>query len=283
MSQNTSVWDTDGGQVIRFFRSGSKSVLPHEHDFLELAYVLDGEAIHKINGANDIRIRRGDYFIIDYKTEHEYRSTGGDLCVINCLFLPQLLDKSLLYCHDFGTLLRHYMLHLQYDSTNLTVENRIFHDDDGVVLRILEQMQREYDADAVGRREMLRAYLIEIIITAARNILTGKETGGIIGQIEAEIYRSYDKKTTLSELGAKYSYSLPYLSKKFKEETGMTYREYVTRVRINEACRLLANTDKKITEIAATVGYTDTDFFYRVFKNRTGHTPMQLRRAVLKE
>ena len=63
----------------------------------------------------------------------------------------------------------------------------------------------------------------------------------------------------------------------------MTYREYVTRVRINEACRLLANTDKKITEIAAIVGYTDADFFYRVFKNRTGHTPMQLRRAVLKE
>lgn len=269
-------------EMIAMFKCDDSVVVPHMHEFLELAYVWEGEAIHKINGTNAVKIRTGDYFIIDYKTEHEYFSTSEHFVMLNCLFLPQLLDKSLLYCRDFKTLLSHYMLRLNYDDVNFKMENRIFHDDDLEVRGLLEKMLTEYDERRLGWREMLRVNLIGTIITAARNISSEQGTGGIIRRIENEIHQNYDKKTALSDYARRWNYSLPYLSRKFKTETGVTYSEYVMRTRVNEACRLLVNTDKKIAEISELVGYGDVDFFCRVFKKHTGVTPKTFRRAVEK-
>lgn len=267
-------------EMIAMFKCAEPVVVPHMHEFLELAYVWEGEAIHKINGTNAVKIRTGDYFIIDYKTEHEYFSTNEHFVMLNCLFLPQLLDKSLLYCRDFKTLLSHYMLRLNYDDVNFKMENRIFHDDDLEVRGLLEKMLTEYDERRLGWREMLRVNLIGTIITAARNISSEQGTGDIIRRIENEIHQNYDKKTALSDYARRWNYSLPYLSRKFKTETGVTYSEYVMRTRVNEACRLLVNTDKKIAEISELVGYGDVDFFCRVFKKHTGVTPKTFRRAV---
>lgn len=267
-------------EMVELFECDEPVVAPHMHDFLELAYVWEGEAVHKINGANAVKIRTGDYFIIDYKTEHEYFSRDGHFVMLNCLFLPQLLDKSLLYCRDFKTLLSHYMLRLNYDDVNFKMENRVFHDDDLEVRGLLERMLKEYGERRLGWREMLRVNLIGIIITAARNISSERGEGGIIRCIENEIHRNYDKKTGLSDFAERWNYSLPYLSKRFKTETGVTYSEYVMRTRVNEACRLLVNTDKKIAEISGLVGYGDVDFFCRVFKKHTGVTPKAFRRAV---
>lgn len=269
-------------EMIAMFKCDDPVVVPHMHEFLELAYVWEGEAIHKINGTNAVKIRTGDYFIIDYKTEHEYSGTNEHFVMLNCLFLPQLLDKSLMYCRDFKTLLSHYMLRLNYDDVNFKMENRIFHDDDLEVRGLLEKMLTEYDERRLGWREMLRVNLIGTIITAARNISSEQGTGGIIRRIENEIHQNYDKKTALSDYARRWNYSLPYLSRKFKTETGVTYSEYVMRTRVNEACRLLVNTDKKIAEISELVGYGDVDFFCRVFKKHTGVTPKTFRRAVEK-
>lgn len=254
---------------------------PHSHTFLELAYVQEGEAIHKINGMNPTRICEGDYFIIDYRTEHEYRSVHDEpFSVINCLFLPELIDKGLAYCRDFQTLLRHYMLRLRDQNMDFKIENRIFHDQGGEVLRILRKMLSEYQKKALGWREMLRAELIEVIITAARNLTVSGHEEGIVQSIQNELYQCYNSQPRLSDFAKQWNYSLPYLSKRFKEETGCTYQEYLMRIRIQEACRLLVNTDKKVSEIAELVGYTDVDFFYQTFRKHMGKTPNAFRKSI---
>ena len=127
---------------------------------------------------------------------------------------------------------------------------------------------------------MLRAELIEVIITAARNLTVSGHEEGIVQSIQNELYQCYNSQPRLSDFAKQWNYSLPYLSKRFKEETGCTYQEYLMRIRIQEACRLLVNTDKKVSEIAELVGYTDVDFFYQTFRKHMGKTPNAFRKSI---
>ena len=76
----------------------------------------------------------------------------------------------------------------------------------------------------------------------------------------------------------KGQYSTPYLSKRFKQETGVTFSEYLKHTRIDASRRLLINTAKPITEISELVGYVDTTFFHNTFRSIVGHTPTEYRK-----
>ena len=68
------------------------------------------------------------------------------------------------------------------------------------------------------------------------------------------------------------------IKRRFKRSTGMSLIEYIQNLRIEEAKRLLEQTDRPVDEIGFDVSYADTSFFRRLFKRLTGLTPSQYRR-----
>lgn len=68
------------------------------------------------------------------------------------------------------------------------------------------------------------------------------------------------------------------LKRRFKAATGTSLLDYVQNLRVEEAKRLLENTDLPMEEIGEQTGYSDTSFFRRLFKRLTGLTPSQYRR-----
>ena len=64
----------------------------------------------------------------------------------------------------------------------------------------------------------------------------------------------------------------------FKSEIGMTLVEYITQYRMQEARRLITTTDKKLSEIAEEVGYTDVSYFSNCFKKFYGMSPRSLQK-----
>ena len=63
-------------EVLSIFSINHTSVEPHEHNYLELAYVVHGNAVHTI-GNKSYNIGRGQYFFVDYHTVHSYKSLSG--------------------------------------------------------------------------------------------------------------------------------------------------------------------------------------------------------------
>jgi AraC-like DNA-binding protein len=68
-------------------------------------------------------------------------------------------------------------------------------------------------------------------------------------------------------------------SRSFKEKVGKNFKEYVDALRILHAKKLLAETEKPIEQIAASVGYDTITSFYRMFKHCTGVAPGEYRQA----
>ncbi len=71
-----------------------------------------------------------------------------------------------------------------------------------------------------------------------------------------------------------------YFSRLFRTYYNKTFLEYLTGFRIERACQLLSSTEIPVREIAASVGYADSNYFSKVFKRQTGQTPTEFRQAL---
>lgn len=89
--------------------------------------------------------------------------------------------------------------------------------------------------------------------------------------------RCFDASFSLSELSEQVDYSATYINRCLREETGYSFIQYVSMLRIARAKELLLTTDDKIKDIVARVGYQDMASFTRKFKEYEGVTPMEYR------
>lgn len=97
---------------------------------------------------------------------------------------------------------------------------------------------------------------------------------------EAELYigsQYMNEELALSDVCGHLFMSISYFSTLFKQHTGTTFIDYLTRVRIEKAKELLAVTTRKTYEIASLVGYSDPHYFSVIFKRHTGQTPKEFR------
>lgn len=88
----------------------------------------------------------------------------------------------------------------------------------------------------------------------------------------------FKENISLDEIADIASISKYHFLRVFKQLNGVTLTEYIHYQRIVEAKRLLAMTEKPVWEIAEELGYNSVQYFFRVFKSRTGYTPLQYRK-----
>lgn len=84
---------------------------------------------------------------------------------------------------------------------------------------------------------------------------------------------NYSQDISLREAADAAGYAPSYLSRAFREETGVTVSEHLQRLRTAEAARLLKESSIPIAEISAYVGYPDNNYFVKVFRKHYGMTP----------
>lgn len=115
------------------------------------------------------------------------------------------------------------------------------------------------------------------IYVLTKNNLTAPENP-IVADAKAYIEKHYsDCRLHLSRTAEALSVSSCYLSNIFKQETGKTYIDYLTSVRISKAKELLADPQVKIYEVCYLSGYDNPTYFSTLFKRRTGLTPSEYR------
>lgn len=101
----------------------------------------------------------------------------------------------------------------------------------------------------------------------------------LINKILEELKSNYSNCAySLSYLAVTVGLSESYISKVLKKETGMSFNEYLTSIRINKANEILLGEGKltTINEVASRVGYSNQHYFSQVFKKHTGKSPSKL-------
>lgn len=91
--------------------------------------------------------------------------------------------------------------------------------------------------------------------------------------VSAWVQRHLSEPIDTEKLAQELHYSRPYLSRKFKEETGMTLTDFILTKKSEEAARLLAYTDKSLIAVSNYLVFSSQSHFSRVFKKYIGKTP----------
>lgn len=112
------------------------------------------------------------------------------------------------------------------------------------------------------------------------NQMENQSAGNILDMVEREIAEKYMTNISLKQLGEKFYINSAYLGQLFKKHYGMSFKDYLNMVRINKSVDLLANTDMKVYEISAAVGYQSLDYFVNKFVAKRGHTPAKFRKSI---
>lgn len=268
------------GLSLHIFKSNGVRTEPlHDHDFVEIVYVTDGEAIEVINGIS-YEARRGDLLFINYRSTHTF-IPKSKFTYYNICFNPEIIAERIITREN------------AFDLLSLTAIEELSGEGfaDGVMHfsglerekleSLLSDMHEEYRVALPERAAALESYmtllLTKILRKAHPNEKEKREVDGIWQKLSDYISESLSEKLTLCAIANKCFYNPSYFSRAFKERFGMTFIEYVSRKRASEAAKLLYESDLSSDEICQRCGFGDRTSFYRVFKKEYGISPGEYR------
>ena len=130
-------------------------------------------------------------------------------------------------------------------------------------------------------REEMRDKIIELYRTRIE-FQKGRSTSkshSIAGAAKEYIEKNYsNNQLSIADISGELLVNQTYLRKMFKEEMNMTLQEYMTSFRMQEAKRLILETDEKLVEVAENVGYSDVSYFSNCFKKFYGVSPRSMKK-----
>lgn len=92
------------------------------------------------------------------------------------------------------------------------------------------------------------------------------------------IEKYYMEEISMERIAQKFYFSPSYFSIFFKNKTGVSFSQYLTELRVKNACRLLIDTNDKVNDICVKIGYNDPGYFGKVFKRKIGCSPEEYRK-----
>lgn len=100
-----------------------------------------------------------------------------------------------------------------------------------------------------------------------------------IAEAKRYVMNHISEKAGMEEMAKRLGLNPTHFSRLFRLETGLTFIEYVTRVKMEHARDLLNQTNLTIVEIAEQLGYDNVSYFIKLFRNFSGMTPAEFRKS----
>ena len=143
----------------------------------------------------------------------------------------------------------------------------------------LDRINGEYYFDNKEKNSCLLGCLLSMLEDKVKY----RDLSPLTVKIMSYVNSNLTKRITLEEIGGLTFFSPVYCETVFKRETGRAIIDYQLDRRIDEAKRNLIDKTMSLTQVSAAVGFSDYNYFCRVFKKRTGNTPSEYRRMMCGE
>ena len=237
----------------------------HWHTYYELELVVRGSGRHIINGV-EYPFSTGDVFLLTPSDFHEFSlDEEGETYLVE---IPQsmLPDEIIdLIIQPAGNLIAHP------DAEDFATLCDIF-------LTLEKHYKKSDPVDSVLSGSLLAALLSLFISHTDRSVSESpNRKNPRLREILLYIQHSYKENITLASISARFFINKEYLCQLFKSEMGVTVTEYVRRLRLGHAARLVITTDMKSIDISEACGFNSVATFMRSFKEEYGVSPLKMR------
>jgi len=252
----------------------------HKHNYIEVIYMCKGETVHFIDGEKVV-LKTGELLFLNQHATQEILPAGEEDIGINFIILPEFFDTAFEMMGEEENLLRDFLvgclcfdpryasyLHFQVADV-LPVQNLV----ENMVWTLLSDQPNKRSINQITMG-LLFLQLMHYTDKISHTLESFEQK--LIFQVLTYIDENY-KDGELTELSALLSYNIYWLSRAIKRLTGRTYKELLQVKRLNQASVLLLNTKLSVTDISIAVGYDNTSYFHRIFRNYYGMSPKEYR------
>lgn len=266
--------DQEIGCSYRYVYSETERFRPHWHEYYEVFLMLEGNAIHKVNGAT-IKLPKGSLVFIRPNDCHDYIVDGHKSCsLVNITYSAETVEDVLTYLGDgfpSRTLLEApYPPEVQLSDYEFERFNRRMHN-----IRALDP------SDTQQKKTLLRILLFDIFTRHFSNTETVQERMPLWLEEMCAMVKRNGGFTQGSEYFLELTdRSREHVSRCMKKYMGMTVSEYINSLRLNYIANMLRDSNHGVTEIIFESGFNNISWASEQFKKKYGVTMSQYRKGV---
>lgn len=253
------------------------------HDCWEFVYVDKGVVVAEADGVRHV-LGQGDGI---FHKPDEYHTHSANKIVAPNIFIITFVCKSPSMAYFQGRVLHIPEKLRSLIASILSESHKTFEMPFNQVY--LREMKVKHDG-VIGGLQMIRTYLEQFLILLLRNenleqksvFSTRENMEGHLAHQMAKTIESgvYGAKMTVEDICNSHGYSRAYLSRIFKDNHGCTMTEYMSRVKIDEAKRLMREQSMNFTQISDALSFSNPLYFSRVFKRVTGMSPTEYCKSI---
>lgn len=250
---------------IRITRGVNLNFVPHLHPQIEIMYLLDGGIFVTVDGKTQW-MEPGDFVFVANNHIHSYITPEYSENML-AIFEPSLVP----FCERL-------LKKKELESPFLSLRSYWPFCD-----RLIEEMLHEFgEGDGSTSANWAGTGYFNVLLGKAfsyytlRDAVPAEKTS--LQNILFYLSDNFDKPLTLDRVAEDLHLSKYYISHLFRSKIGYSFPSYLNYLRMNEARRLLAETDRPMAEVAFACGFESIRSFNRACRALTGATPTELRR-----
>ena len=233
----------------------------------QLLFIASGKTHFYIGGKDQV-VTAGHMVLFQPKEEQHYEYFGEDKPEVYWVHFTGSAVKEILRSYD-----------IPLD------EHIFFSGTPAAYTQLFKNMIEEFQTCRVGYKEMLEMNLRQLFMMIQRTRLEKPPIVTTAVQLEMDYARQYfhdhyNEPINIEEYALSRHTSISLFMRNFKKVFGVSPKQYILNIRMNNAQNLLESTDYTVAEIAAIVGYDNSLYFSRIYHKQKGQAPSDYRKCM---
>ena len=252
----------------------------HRHNYVEVIYMCQGRTTHIIDDVQ-IVLKEGELLFLNQNAFQEILPAGPEDIAVNFIILPEFFDATFRMMGEEEHILRDFLVDCLRQDRNY---GRYLHFKVADILPIqnlVENMVWTLSNSQPSKRSINQFTMGLLLLQLAYHTdRLSQEARDFDQQLIFQVLRYIDdhyRDGQLTQLASLLGYEVPWLSRTVKRLLGRTYKELLRIKRLNQAAFLLKTTRLPVTDVCAAVGYDNTSYFHRIFREYYGMSPKKYR------
>lgn len=238
----------------------------HHHSHHQVVLGFEGNAAFELEGEGGDQLCLGNGCLVPTESDHAFQGLGDNRMVVLDFSVDASIDSSI----------DHEMLCRLFDRPH-------YFQLDAQFGNLLTAMAREIDQ--FGHDPHMQQHVSALLLHSLYQRLTGRAVPGQeslgrfdMSRIDQMIRHRLQEKVSVTEMADLCHMSISQFHLRFRQVTGMTPYQYVMKLRLDQAIWLLRCSSHSIADIALETGFSNQSALTHAVKNRTGHSPGQIRK-----
>ena len=253
----------------------------HSHNYVEIIYMCSGSTTHIINDTSRVVLKQGDLLFLNRHAKQEILPAGKDDIAVNFIVLPEFFDTAFSMMEG-DNIIQNFLIDSLRENTGSADYLHFMVSDVPPIQNLMENLIWSL-LNPQGSKRHLNQVTMGLLFLHLLNYTDRIDRRNPVQYEQSQVFfilryiEEHYKDASLSALAQKMNQPLPQLSRFVKTHTGPTFKELLQTRRLKQAAYLLSHSAVPVEDIISAVGYDNTSYFHRIFKEAYGMTPRQYR------